>query len=275
MNSWLDEFRHALDASQHPVTFFFRDDDAGWRDDLLFELLDLFARYSMPIDLAAIPTELTSGSVTELRARLEAAPDMVAIHQHGFAHLNHEREGRKCEFGVSRARELQRYDIETGRERLAGLFGALVRPIFTPPWNRCTAVTGECLRQLGFRALSRDATATPLDIEGLLELPVTIDWFASRKNVRLSLDELGTKLAATVKATIPVGIMFHHAQMDAGERQSAGELLALLASHPNARCFLMDVLIDGLSPAHSAHAFKQIGGHLQIERQPSAPTERN
>jgi hypothetical protein len=163
--------------------------------------------------------------------------------------LNHEPEGRKCEFGPARDHAHQLRDIEAGKMRLAALCGPIVSPIFTPPWNRCTAVTGDCLRQAGFRVLSRDVTAAPLNSDGLLELPVTIDWFARRKGVRLSHDELGAKLAGAVEeAAAPVGVMFHHAPMDADERRDTGELLALLASHRNVRACLMDELL--IEPAY-------------------------
>jgi hypothetical protein len=264
MNMWLDGLRRALDDSPRPVAFFFRDDDAGWADERLLELLDLFGRHSTPVDLAAIPATLTRGLATELRARAEAAPGLLAVHQHGFAHLNHEPEGRKCEFGVHREMSLQQRDIDAGRRLLADLFGHTVGDIFTPPWNRCVAVTGECLLRAGFRVLSRDATAAPLGLEGLCELPVTVDWFASRKGVRLSLDELGAQLANAVRTPGPVGLMLHHALMDADELARTGELLALLAAHHNSRCSLMKSFVTGpftvaatraSVPTHTRHSF--------------------
>ncbi len=60
------------------------------------------------------------------------------------------------------------------------------------------------------------------------------DWFAKRRGERLSRFELGGLLAAATEAPGPVGVMFHHAVMDANERAVAGELLDLLASHRNA-----------------------------------------
>ncbi|HVG35720.1 MAG TPA: hypothetical protein VM911_21895 [Pyrinomonadaceae bacterium] len=257
MSAWLAELRHALDASPHAVAFFFRTDDAGWSDDRLLELLDLFARYSLPINIAAIPIALTFSIAAELRSRIEAEPDRVAIHQHGFSHQNHESVGRKCEFGAARAAALQQSDIESGKKRLFDLIGPRVSPVFTPPWNRCTSVTGECLRRAGLHILSRDATAAPLNLDGLYELPVTIDWFARRKGVRLSQHELGEALAASVRTSDPVGIMFHHALMDADEQRRAGELLALLASHQNAQCYLMERIITELSQDITA----QVKGH--------------
>jgi hypothetical protein len=43
VSAWLAPLREALDAAPAPVTFFFRDDDAGWRDDRLEALLDVFS----------------------------------------------------------------------------------------------------------------------------------------------------------------------------------------------------------------------------------------
>jgi hypothetical protein len=250
MSTWLDQLRRALDASARPVEFFFRDDDAGWCDERLFALLDLFERHSLPIDVAAIPRAVTAALASELRARTTAAPDRLAVHQHGFSHLDHEREGRKCEFGVSRSHALQLQDIETGRRILSEEHGLQAGDIFTPPWNRCTEVTGEVLRAAGFRVLSRDATARPLNVAGLSELPVRVDWFARRRGVRLSPDELGALLAEAAGApATPVGVMFHHELMHDDELTLAGEMLALLAAHPNARCRLMSTFMQ--SPSHT------------------------
>jgi hypothetical protein len=225
------------------VDFFFRDDDAGWRDERLFALLDLFERQRLPIDVAAIPKAVTPALAAELRARVAASPERLAVHQHGFAHLNHEAEGRKCEFGPSRPRALQLQDIESGRRLLSEVHGLHAGYIFTPPWNRCTEATGEALRDAGFRVLSRDVTARPLGIAGLYELPVRVDWFARRKGVRLSPEELGASLAEALNdAGSPVGVMFHHELMEVGELSRAGELLALLSAHPSARCRLMSAL---------------------------------
>jgi hypothetical protein len=146
----------------------------------------------------------------------------VPVHQHGLAHANHETEGRKHEFGPCRSREDQLRDIEAGRRVLAESLGPLVQPIFTPPWNRCTRDTALCLVELGFEVLSRESRAEPFGVAGLRELPVSLDF------VRLAPDELARRFAA---ARPPIGVMFHHAEMDGGELDRAEELLALLASH--------------------------------------------
>src|SRR3954469_10283148 len=210
---WLEPLGAALDAAPQTVDVFFRDDDAGWRDERLFELLDLFAELELPLDIAAIPQDLEPGPARELRRRIDAAAELVGVHQHGFAHVNHESEGRKQEFGPARGRSEQCADIAAGRERLGELMGDVVEPIFTPPWNRFTRDTAVCLSELGFEVLSREARAERFGVDGLRELPVAVDWFAKRHGERLTMPELAELAAERVRAGGPVGVMFHHAVM--------------------------------------------------------------
>jgi peptidoglycan/xylan/chitin deacetylase (PgdA/CDA1 family) len=242
VSAWLRPLRDVLDLAPEPVTFFVRDDDAGWRDDRLTALLDVFARHDAPIDLAAIPLDVTPDLARALVARIEAG-EAVGIHQHGYAHTNHQVEGRKCEFGSDRTAEAQRTDIEDGQRRLRALFGAALQPIFTPPWNRCTEDTGASLVALGIGVLSRDRTATPLGLDGLRELPVQVDWFAKRKGVPLGRDAVGEQMAARALEPAPVGVMLHHAEMDTEDMNAMDELLALIAGHDRARCLPMAAVL--------------------------------
>jgi predicted deacetylase len=252
MTGWLDPLERALDAAPRPVAFFFRDDDAGWDDGALVALLDLFARHDVPLDLAVIPAALGSALARELRSR--ARTGLVACHQHGFAHANHEPSGRPCEFGPSRSAAAQRRDLARGAHILREHLGESLAPIFTPPWNRCTAATAACLPTLGFRALSRDATAEPLEVDGLQELRVGVDWLGKRKGVRLRRSEIGERLAALAGTGEPVGVMLHHAAMDARERRGVAELLALVAAHPRAACVPMSSLLGVSSRAAAGPA---------------------
>jgi hypothetical protein len=236
---WLDPVGKALDDARSPVDLFFRDDDVGWDDHGLWALLDLFSKHSLPLDLAGIPCVLGDALARSLQARLDSPAERVAVHQHGFAHVNHEPTGRKYEFGPSRPAWLQSRDIAEGWRRLQHHLGPLVEPIFTPPWNRCTPATGRCLVELGFSVLSREARSPGFEIPGLIEMPIHIDWFAHRKRVRLSRPEFGEMLASAMEVPGPVGIMFHHAVMDYQERKAARDLLALIADHDRARTHSM------------------------------------
>jgi peptidoglycan/xylan/chitin deacetylase (PgdA/CDA1 family) len=211
--------RTALDEAPAPVEVFFRDDDAGWGDERLLELIARFEATGLPLDLAVIPAELTPRLAETLRER------PVGLHQHGYAHVNHQREGRRCEFGSDRSRAQQQDDIARGRERLRELLGDRLDPFFTPPWNRCTRDTGEALVALGFAALSREHRAEPLGL--LPEVSVHLDV------ARLTPEELDARFAAHVRAGGPVGVMFHHAVMEDADLGRAAALLELLASHAN------------------------------------------
>ena len=124
---------------------------------------------------------------------------------------------------------------------LRRLFGD-VPAVFTPPWNRCAPWTAEVLRDLGFAVLSRDVSAGRAGVPGLLELPITVDWFAKRKKVPVDRSARGELLAEMAGGTGPVGVMLHHEVMSAQDRTDLGELLALVAAHPEASAAHLDRL---------------------------------
>ena len=125
---------------------------------------------------------------------------------------------------------------------LARALGTRVEPVFTPPWNRCTAVTADVLADLGFAVLSRDSTATPLPEPRVREVPITVDWFGSRKGLRWTPYELADRMATAVRIGAPVGIMLHHAVTDDGEFAALSALLALLTTHPSTRAISLTAL---------------------------------
>jgi predicted deacetylase len=227
--SWLDPVWRAFDVAPGPVPVFFRDDDAGWADDRLAALLDEFARTGLAVDVAVIPAGLHAGLVRDLTARARA--DGVHLHQHGFRHVDHQSKGRKHEFGSARTRATQTADIVSGRRLMLGALGDLVEPIFTPPWNRCTSDTAAAAAAVGLQVLSRDLTAEPIASSGLVEVPVTIDWFGHRKGVRWTPVELAGRIAGDIAAGGPVGIMLHHAVTDDDDLAAIVDLLRLVAAH--------------------------------------------
>lgn len=244
-SKWLVPVLDAMNRAPMPVKFFFRDDDAGWQTDRLQALLNLFDRYQLPIDLAVIPTALDDETIEFLKSAKAAAPQRIGLHQHGYLHQNHQKEGRNCEFGSDRTVDAQFEDISRGKTQLENIFGSdALDAIFTPPWNRCTADTAKALQLLDFDALSRDATAEPLHQSGLIELPIHIDWLRKRNGVALTREEFGEYLAAGIRKSKMPGIMFHHAQMNDANLQELDELLHLLASHSFAKFYPMRELVQ-------------------------------
>lgn len=235
----------ALDAAPSPVDIFLRDDDAGWDDARLLALLDCVEQAGAPIDLAVIPRACSASLARELHARMDTAPERIGVHQHGLAHANHETVQRKCEFGGARCTEQQRRDLCDGRARLRDLFGSRLETIFTPPWNRCSSGTPALLAELGYTALSRDRSAPAQ--RALPELPVDVDWCKERHVAALHGEDAGTRmglaLARRIAAAKKVGLMLHHADMDAQDLLVLSALLAASMRHPQARWVSMGALL--------------------------------
>jgi len=236
MQAGLNAVLEALDSAVAPVRFYVRDDDAGWDDARLFALLDCVERAGVPIDLAVIPQACSDALAYALCARIDAAPLPIGVHQHGFAHTNHEAVDRKCEFGRTRGIEAQRHDLCRGRERLRERFGARLDGLFTPPWNRCSALTPGLLADLGYSGLSRDQAA-PLQ-STLPEWPVHVDWCKEWRKAVLAGedggDRIGQALARAIAGGNAVGVMLHHAEITCAERAMLQALLKPLTQHPRA-----------------------------------------
>ena len=262
MNTGLKAVLAALDSAPGPVQFILRDDDAGWDDARLFALLDCTERAGVPIDLAVIPQATGTALGALLRARVDAAPFHIGLHQHGWSHQNHETCARKCEFGAARERAAQSLDLTLGRDRLHALFGARLDPIFTPPWNRCSPATPALLAELGYAALSRDRGAPAQ--HALPELAVDVDWCKLRAGAGDGAPiafELARRIGVGASVGARVGLMLHHAQMDRADLDLLGAWLPQWARHPHARWIPMRNLLASTpaaadpGPTHEGAAF--------------------
>ena len=242
MQAGLNAMQAALDAAITPVPFFLRDDDAGWGDARLYALLDCTERAGVPIDLAVIPQAAHGLLAQALCARIDSAPDLIGVHQHGFAHQNHETVERKCEFGNTRNIDDQHDDLCAGRERLRNMFEHRLDAIFTPPWNRCSITTPTLLAELGYCALSRDRSAPTQN--ALPELRVDVDWSKQHKFDGNGADRIGFELAQRIGMGAPIGLMLHHAEMDAEDLILLSTLLKVLGKHARTQFLPMRELIS-------------------------------
>ena len=216
-----------LSERQTPVRVFFRNDDGGWADERLRELTNEFIEQDLPLDIAVIPDALSQASVDVIGSLLEAG-DRVAVHQHGFSHVNHQLSGRSCEFGSDRNYEQQQSDIAKGQQKLADTFGTQVTSIFTPPWNRCTSDTAVALQSLGFQQLSRIINSEPID-KAVPEVPVAVDWLKKRKGERLKTHELVNYISGLFDTEDEIiGVMLHHEHMDQENRDLLRQLVDTL-----------------------------------------------
>lgn len=251
MPDTLSPVLRALDARTQPLSFFLRDDDAGWNDTSLFALLDVTAQAGVPIDLAVIPQATGPKLAGQLCERIDATPQLLGVHQHGNSHDNHEGVGRRCEFGASRDIFAQRNDLRQGRGRLQALLGHRLDDIFTPPWNRCAPYTPGLLAEVGIQVLSRDRTAPAQ--QALPELNVDVDWCKHSRGGQADAGAIAQALLDVVQAragsTVPLGLMLHHAQMDEAELALLRRWLPALRAHPMLRCRLMREVLAERAPA--------------------------
>jgi hypothetical protein len=84
----------ALTRTGEETHFFLRDDDIDVVEETLVTLLDICGAHRVPITLAAIPGKLTGECAALIRERRFGNPNGIEVHQHGWMHASHEREGK-------------------------------------------------------------------------------------------------------------------------------------------------------------------------------------
>jgi hypothetical protein len=135
-------------------------------------------------------------------------------HQHGWRHINHEKEGKKQEFGPNRSHDKIRKDIINGRDRLEILMENSFYPVFTPPWNRCSLTTLNVLKELGYYAVSRIKEGRPPSPNGLVDFQINVDLHTRKEaNPIEDWDCLFTELSQAISSGT-CGVMIHHQRMN-------------------------------------------------------------
>jgi Polysaccharide deacetylase len=224
------------------INVFFRDDDVDKDEDNLRRLLDLFIAQQTPVNLEVIPGSLTDAAIRMLR---QCPASLVELNQHGWRHVNHEREGRKCEFGASRSYEQQLEDIGKGRRRMNEAFGDGWSPVFTPPWNRCVEETFRALDQLGFAALSKSHDKHPATGYGFREISITFDLYRWKGEPAMkSPESIAEGLAAQLNELDTIGIMLHHKVMDSTAFFLLERLIEMLRVYPGVRFHTFQSLLS-------------------------------
>jgi hypothetical protein len=233
MNSSLGRLKSALALQAAPLRIFFRNDDVDEDEPPLRRLLGLFLERNTPINLGVIPGRLTAACVELLAQSAGESPELLELNQHGWRHLNHEREGRKCEFGASRTYAEQLADIAQGQARMTEAFGPNWSPVFIPPWNRCTEETRRAIDQLGFRALSAKQESSVVTGYKFEEISITLDIFRWNGGARLKPpEEIVDEMITQLSRRQTIGVALHHKVMDDQAFFFLGFLLDTLAAHP-------------------------------------------
>lgn len=202
-----------LSAEGRQVQVFFRDDDVTSDEPELHRLLALFVERYLPVTPGVIPALLTEQCSQQLRQIHSSTAGRIEPVQHGWAHLNHELTGRKCEFGLSRTYAEQLADIARGQERMQAAFGEQAFSAFIPPWNRCTDETLRALDALRFRVLSRDSRV-PVTGYNFRDISTTIDIFDWSGGALLKpTQEIIRQLCVQCRERDTIGVLLHHQVM--------------------------------------------------------------
>lgn len=192
------------------VTIFFRDDDVDKKSKKLVQLIDLFIKHLIPINLAVIPATVTRETVEYLLDTKSKFPDLINIHQHGFQHINYGND-KEYEFGEKRSYEQQYQDISRGKDLMNTYFGDSWDKIFTPPHHGFDQNTLRVLNELDFKYISFGTKSFVDQNCSLKTLPVNVDFIdwhsaAMLKSGRLVENEI--KLVA--KKNKLIGVVLHH-----------------------------------------------------------------
>lgn len=216
-----------------PLHVFFRDDDVDEDEASLRRLLKLFLDREVPVNLGVIPGRLTGQAISMLARQSNSLPRSIELCQHGWKHINHEKSGRKCEFGVSRTFPEQLQDVASGQAKMKEAFGDNFYPAFIPPWNRCTEETYRVLDRLGFLMLSQLQSDSPVAGYKFRQCPVTLDLYRWRGGARLRPpEEIVRDLDLQIRRRDAVGIMLHHKVMNDESFLFLDSLIRTLSRYP-------------------------------------------
>lgn len=192
------------------MKLFFRNDDVGWNVQEFERLLQVFAKNGQKINAAAIPSACAD---TYKKKSFHEYKNTVQFHTHGYAHLDHQSEGKKAEFGSARSHTSVKKELRDSFLLSQDLFGELFFPGFTPPWNRMDESLLHLLPEAGFRILSRDGGQKSL-VSGIKDLNIQIDLHTSKHPRAHTVQSLFDDSMAIAKTEGIVGIMIHHKHME-------------------------------------------------------------
>jgi peptidoglycan/xylan/chitin deacetylase (PgdA/CDA1 family) len=188
--------------------------------------------------MAVVPAWLSEVRRDQLFQTAPLDEPLWGWHQHGWRHINWQREGKKSEFGEQRPFEKQWRDLYQGKQKMQEIFGEHFVPVFSPPWNRLAPATLRILQELNFQAVSV-AGPLPRAVRSCGTMPnfkVQIDLHTRKgKNGAADYDALVEELGTLLARRDPVGIMIHHQRMTRFAFEFMDELLNLLKNRARTR----------------------------------------
>ena len=231
------------------IPVLFRADDVAVPGRQFRDLIEVFNRHRVPLSMAVVPTWLTAARWKVIQSMCRADSELWCFYQHGWRHKNHEKEGKKQEFGPARTKEDIENDVIRGRYRLMSVMGSSFYAAFTPPWNRLTKQTMAALLELGTHVISRSQGARPSMLADMQDFQVNVDLHTRKET---SADLGWANLVAEVTHAIAggfCGIMIHHQRMNAHALAFLDSLLARMRAMDRFQFYHLKDLAEGLHEA--------------------------
>ena len=192
LDDWLDPVRAALDAAPARDGLLPRRRRGLGRRAAASSCSTCFAARALPLDLAVIPAALDAG---RWRASWRSRPGVRPAPARARAR---EPRARGAQVRVRARARRRRRSGATSRRAASGspTCSARASTRSSPrPGTAAPPTPAAASPSSASTPLSREARAAPLGVPGLRELPVSVDWFAHRHGERLSLGELGARIA--------------------------------------------------------------------------------
>ncbi|MEP4246860.1 polysaccharide deacetylase family protein [Tateyamaria sp.] len=208
--------RAALSACRRDavaVPLWWRDDDAIAPTAALDQLSRLSIQTGLPIHLAVIPAHADPALVHAIDTR-----QIIPV-VHGWTHMDHSGGlGKKNEFLTKRADAST--DAARGLTQMQALFGAKLRTMFVPPWNRINTAVTAALPGQGYTTLSTfGARTSPNAVPGLAQINTHIDpiWWKDTRDlvdpaalITQATQHLEARRTGVQDPTEPFGLLTHH-----------------------------------------------------------------
>lgn len=229
-------------AAGRPVSFWWRDDDAGAVVPEVKQLIHLSHNLEIPLAMAIVP----EAAEPELFKLLH---ERVTVLQHGTDHRNRAAAGeKKTEYPALEPIEAALARVSDGLGRLRAFAGAQLFPVLAPPWNRIRKDLLSKLPAIGIRGVSVYGERTSGDpASGLRQVNTHVDIVAWRRGKRfVGESEALSKAVQYMDGDEPLGWLTHHAVHDA----AAWDFLERLFKVKNVRWLSATEAFSYTAPAH-------------------------
>ena len=192
------------------INFWFRDDDIGYDDEKLIEMMKFFEKKNINLLLAAIPSAIDLNTKNIL-----SKFNNYTIAQHGYSHINYS-DVECAEFTIDRDPFIVKQEIQLGDDKLRRIFGKKYMKVFIPPWFEIDDNTHKIINELNYMALS-NYWHNQKNKYGMNEINCQVDLIEWEKawtfgGEEYVLEQILSEISAK-NGNCNIGILLHHERL--------------------------------------------------------------